>query len=251
MYPQAEYALLPQTANGTGANRWRHCDALAMSLWPSRGLEVSGFEIKCYRGDWLREKANPAKAEDFAKFCHRWWIVTSGPFVEADELPEPWGLMVWDKETKALKVTKKAKHVEALPLDGPLIAAILRKAQDVCTPDAEIQEAKSEGYKAGLEKAALDATRDKEDLKKLRDRLAVVEKKSGVKIETWQPAENIGDALNAILNGTQQRQVESLRRLAGQIAIEFGIEESHLSEDANYKLSEMRRQLKMKTRRQA
>src|SRR5690349_16908111 len=52
-YPAREYALLPQVANGTGVGAFRHCDALALSLWPSRGLHLSGFEMKSYRGDWM------------------------------------------------------------------------------------------------------------------------------------------------------------------------------------------------------
>lgn len=46
LYPAAEYALLPQVANATGARTKRHCDALALSLWPSRGLHLHGFEMK-------------------------------------------------------------------------------------------------------------------------------------------------------------------------------------------------------------
>jgi hypothetical protein len=48
LYPAREYALLPQVANGTGAGSKRHCDALALSLWPSRGLYLTGFEMKSY-----------------------------------------------------------------------------------------------------------------------------------------------------------------------------------------------------------
>ena len=33
----------------------RYADAIAMNLWPSRGLAVHGFEIKISRGDWQRE----------------------------------------------------------------------------------------------------------------------------------------------------------------------------------------------------
>lgn len=48
-YPAREYALLPQVGNGTGSRCNRHADALALSLWPSRGLHLNGFEIKSHR----------------------------------------------------------------------------------------------------------------------------------------------------------------------------------------------------------
>ena len=44
-------------------------DAVIMSLWPSRGLELHGVEIKVSRADWKREAADPAKAEAIAAYC--------------------------------------------------------------------------------------------------------------------------------------------------------------------------------------
>jgi hypothetical protein len=243
-YPAREYALLPQTANGTGFSASRHCDALALSLWPSRGLHVSGFEMKSYRGDWLREKADPAKAEAIAQFCNHWWIVASGPFVKPEELPEPWGLKVWDKESGALKIQKKAPFREAKPLDQMMVAAILRKCQDVATPDSALANARTEGFDAGKKEGEARAVQDKEDLLKLRNRLRIIEKLSGIKVDSWEPAENIGDAMRAILEGSQQRQVEQLRRVATLIAVEFGIEEQTLSEEAAYTLRELRNRRK-------
>jgi len=72
-----EFAFLPHVRNGTGYARGttRTADALAMSLWPSRGLELYGFEIKSERRDWLRERENPEKAEEICRFCDRWWVV--------------------------------------------------------------------------------------------------------------------------------------------------------------------------------
>ncbi len=46
-YPQTEYALFSQVRNATGfASRIRTADAIALSLWPSRGLALYGFEFK-------------------------------------------------------------------------------------------------------------------------------------------------------------------------------------------------------------
>lgn len=242
-YPRAEYALLPQTANNTGFGVSRHCDAFALSLWPSRGLATSGFEIKTYRGDWLREMANPAKAEEIAQYCNHWWIVTSGPFVKSDELPEPWGLKVWDKDTSKLKIEKKAPYREAKPLTTGMVAAILRKAQDVATPDGIIAEAKAIAFAEGKAEGERLNAQAKNDLQRLRDRIRVIEKKSGVKIDSWEPAENIGDAMRSILEGSQQLFVEQLRRVATKIAIEFGIEEGTLDAENAYRLQETRKKV--------
>src|SRR4051812_18306594 len=63
--PRPEYVLLEQVRGATGITEGadRSADAIAMSVWPSRGLELHGFEVKVSRGDWLRELREPAKAE--------------------------------------------------------------------------------------------------------------------------------------------------------------------------------------------
>ena len=47
------WAFFPAVRNAAGFDANRTADGIAMSLWPSRGLEVYGFEIKVSRGDWL------------------------------------------------------------------------------------------------------------------------------------------------------------------------------------------------------
>ena len=69
-FPEDQYALLFEVRNSTGyGKRIRSADALAMSLWPSRGLELIGFEIKRSRIDWLKELSQPEKAEEICRFC--------------------------------------------------------------------------------------------------------------------------------------------------------------------------------------
>ena len=50
------YAFLSQVRNGTGyAKETRTADAICMSLWPSRGLTITGYEIKIAKNDWKKE----------------------------------------------------------------------------------------------------------------------------------------------------------------------------------------------------
>jgi len=83
------WAFLPQVRNGTGylRNTTRTADAIAMSLYPSRGLDLHGFEIKVSRTDWLGELKNPEKAEAIAQFCDYWWIVAPKEIINLDEVP--------------------------------------------------------------------------------------------------------------------------------------------------------------------
>lgn len=225
LYPAAEYALLPQVANGTGARANRHADALVLSLWPSRGLHLSGFEIKSYRGDWLRELANPAKAEEIAKYCAYWWIVAAtDKIVQDGELPPTWGLLVWDAEKQALKKAKAAPfQPDAQKPDLPFIAAMLRKAQDVVTPDAVIAEAKRDAREAAKIEARAELDWEVRELKKLRDKVKAFEEASGVSLDKrWEGGQEIGEAVNLIINGTAARESERLRTVAAYILQEMG-----------------------------
>ena len=94
-YKPPEYAFLEEVRNDAGFDASRSCDAIAMSLWPSRGLDLQGFEIKASRSDWLRELKDPAKAEAVCKFCDFWWLAVGDAGIVLDgELPVSWGLLV-------------------------------------------------------------------------------------------------------------------------------------------------------------
>ncbi len=90
-----EYALLPQVRNAAGFDASRTFDAVAVSLWPSRGFSIHCYEVKCSRSDWLRELKEPAKAEAAAHHCDRFSIVAADSSIVKDgELPPTWGLLV-------------------------------------------------------------------------------------------------------------------------------------------------------------
>lgn len=126
-----EWAIFFEVANGTGSVCRRHADAVAMSLWPSRGLTIRGFEIKVSRSDYKREAADPEKAETVARFCDEWWIVTPVDLIRDPELelPPAWGLMVANPKG-GLKTVRKAATTKAKPISRPFLAAMLRRAHE-------------------------------------------------------------------------------------------------------------------------
>ncbi|GAI18718.1 unnamed protein product, partial [marine sediment metagenome] len=109
-YPSDAYAFLTQVGNATGfiCNRW--ADAIAMSLWPSRGLEIIGFEIKVSRSDWVKELKKPDKADTIANYCDSWYLVLGDESIlRLGELPMEWGLMVPQTKNN-LKITVPCKR---------------------------------------------------------------------------------------------------------------------------------------------
>jgi hypothetical protein len=129
-----QWAFIPHVRNAAGFGDWqtkgglRTCDALALSLWPSKGLELHGHEIKCSRSDWLRERREPEKAEAFARFCDRWWLVAPMGVVRSPtEMPEGWGLLVLEGARGLVcKVPASKRTPSELP--RTLIVAMTRAA---------------------------------------------------------------------------------------------------------------------------
>lgn len=183
-HPHKEWAFAAHVRNGTGWTKrvTRTADALALSLWPSRGLELHGFEVKCSRSDWKRELEDPAKAEEIAGYCDRWWIVVSDDkVVRAGELPPAWGLLV-AREGKLVVVTPAPLLPEAArkPLDRSFIAAFARALSDADAEAAERRAATANrkqiadlhaAHAKQVERMRLDLVREREESKRLGDEL--------------------------------------------------------------------------------
>jgi hypothetical protein len=123
-YPRQSYALFFEVQSATAYQGHQRADALAMGLWPSRGLDVIGFEFKIHRGDWLREMKNPGKAEEIFQFCDYWYLVADDHSAHLDEIPATWG---WLRPgEKGLKEAKTAPKLTASPLDRKFVASLLR-----------------------------------------------------------------------------------------------------------------------------
>ena len=138
-----------EVANGTGATSRRYADAVAMNLFPSRGLGIHGFEVKISRSDFQTEIKNPEKAEEIAQFCDRWWIVAPKDMIRPDELPEAWGLI---EANGSLREKKQAKQLEPKPLTKPFFAALARRAHQVNESEIEtIVEGRLESLRKTVE----------------------------------------------------------------------------------------------------
>jgi hypothetical protein len=121
----------------------RTADAVAMDLWPSKGLEIHGHEVKVSRSDWLTELKDPAKCEPVKRYCDRWWLVVSDrAIVKPGELPSDWGLLVvadrkfsrWNPERRgydvgveqSVRVAVQAPRLKPEPISRDFVAPLLR-----------------------------------------------------------------------------------------------------------------------------
>lgn len=220
-------ALLTNVANATGGNARRYSDGLAMSLWPSRGLELHGIEVKVSRSDWVKELENPAKAEAVCCFCDRWWLAVSDPaIIKNGELPPTWGLLVPHKDT--LRPMVAAPKLEAKPVSRGFLAAIFRRAYEQSADEAEKAKIKSaafeEGYKAGRE-----ANRESKQLQELQDKVRAFEEASGLHIQYgWESPRKIGEAVKRVLS--EQTPLDSLVKVRNWISNEIEVMDQWISE---------------------
>jgi hypothetical protein len=152
-----EWAYIEHVRNAAGFNASRTLDAMALHLWPSRGMELHGYEVKVSRSDFRRELADPAKMDAFANILDRFWIVAPRGVVPAEEIPASWGLLeVLDDGTIRQKIAAPLLTQERAPIPRTMLVPIMRAAGAglEVTPDiAAVREAEERGVQKGLDQA--------------------------------------------------------------------------------------------------
>jgi hypothetical protein len=181
-----EYAVMWEVGRSTGAVNTRYADAVIMSLWPSRGMELHGVEIKVSRSDWRREAADPEKAEAIAAYCDRWWVFTAPSVIQdTAELPPAWGAREFDG--KAWRTIKEADLTPAKPCDRGFLASLLRRADGASRWQIEQQARQiSEGaVKAAKEQIEAEIERRSRRSTEVLAMVAEFESASGLKLDDY------------------------------------------------------------------
>lgn len=213
----ARWAVFDEVRNKTGYDRGpaRYCDTVAISLWPSDGLEIHGYEIKTSRADFLNEIRDPDKSEPFRRHLDRWWVVVSSQKVAAaPDMPDDWGLL--RPRGGRLVVSKGARSLSPEPMPRAMLASILRAAQSASPGPKALEAARKAGYDEGVEMAE---DRSKWMYKGEISRIEGVEKAvadfeaaSGVRIGRWR-GEKMGRAFalaERVLAGVDDRAMAGM-----------------------------------------
>lgn len=218
-YAAPAWALFYEVGDGTGMKKNRSADAIAMSLYPSRGLELYGHEFKANRGDWLNELKNPDKAESIARFCDYWYAVdtSGGEAIKEEEVPSNWGLLIWNGKT--LRMRKQAQKLKAVPMDRIFLAGLLRAANKEV--EATHRKYKDEDWLTHLDQKSYERgcktteevferkyqgiQRENESLKAT---IKGFEEKSGIALNSWNWA-NMAEAVHMIQRLSGQNPLAS------------------------------------------
>lgn len=169
-----EYAFLTHVRNAAGFDATRTLDALTLSLWPSRGMELHGYEIKCSRADWLREKADPSKAETFIRRLDRFsLVVTDATYVAEGELPPDWGLISvrGNKLHTDIAAPKLLRTDDERTIGRTWLVCLLRAAGEAVIPkpipseEVAIVRAREEGWSQAMDRVKEQRAKDRAAIK--------------------------------------------------------------------------------------
>lgn len=220
-YPQPAWTVLPELRDSTGwAGRGQAADAFVFGTWPSRGFRIIGFEIKSYRGDWLRELKNPEKAEGLSRFCDEWWLVAEENVAKADEIPATWGWAC--PAEKGLKVLKKpAPELKPKEITRVFLMSIIRNIGKNFVPSslvqAEVDARVQKELEAQRDSNAYHLKQTREDFEELKKRVADFEKEAGFEIgHKWgNRPKDVGAIVRAILDSNLEHHVRSVAKASG------------------------------------
>lgn len=152
-YMGRSYVVIEECAPGTG---WRHAnryaDVLALSVWPSKGLTLDGYEIKASRADLKKELSDLSKHEAVARYCDTWTLVVWDETVLVEGIPETWGIVTTREGEHARELVTQRKATKRTPEEWPrsFVCALVRNASEQSPGAAYVARACSESKEIGL-----------------------------------------------------------------------------------------------------
>lgn len=223
---KAGSVIFPQVRESVGLAVFRAADAIAMSIWPSRGIYFEGFEIKVARGDWLKELREESKAAAFTGACRYWWLVLGGPGIaEPHEVPGAWGIIEWTG--KRLTTRRQAQDLGSLadiPID--FVAAVLRRLGEGMVPAKSVKATVEQAYEDGRASVPADSNKELEvarrNFAELRALHTTLEAAFGTPINKWSTdgiveSYGLGEALRQLDAKGQVRDLLAMQQRIGEL----------------------------------
>lgn len=213
-YPANEYVIMAEVSDKAGFGRSNSADYIVVGLWPSRGLPVIGIELKSFRGDWLKELKNPAKAENIYQYCDYFYLLTADESIaKIEEIPASWGWV--SIKGDRLKTIKEAPYLTAKALSKDFAVCMLRRAADkskwiqIASIQDKIDEVKEQA-RLDYEK---EYDRGKIRLKELEKERVDFEEAAGIRFGHWkQSPKDIGRAVKFLEDGGIPGIIKELER---------------------------------------
>ncbi len=217
-YPESEYALMEEVRDKAGFYASNAGDYILMNLWPSRGLSLTGFELKSSRSDWQRELKQPAKAENIFQYCDYFYLLTTDETIaKLDEIPVTWGWMNIKKSR--IEIKKEAPKLKPVEISRHFLAALLKRAcskKNYVLKDEIADELKSQ-FEAGKNLRDYDRQQFEKKYNELKKEVDAFCLNSGIdlsEVDTWNNgSEKFGKAVKFIADGGSARIKKELFEL--------------------------------------
>jgi len=242
-FSSPSYITLEEVRDATGFDGQRTADAMAISLYRSRGKAVYGFEFKISRSDWLHELKQPEKSESILRYCDYWaLVVPNKDIVKPGELPPTWGMYVAQKNR--LKCLVPCPKLDPLPMSRIMLTALLYAVdhRQSKIDESALRKARDEGYASGVS-SSKDGHYERMH-KELLDRVQEFEKASGLNINYGWKLDKVGEAVRVLMEGNSSIRallsqarcgVESAERLKKELEDHVQILESIIPPDTKEK----------------
>lgn len=195
-FPKPEWLIGYEVGNSTGAQVRRHADAVVINTYPSKNFEIRGFEIKVSKQDLKKELENGAKADEIAKFCHYWFLVTPKDLTKDFIIPEPWG--IYEYHNDRLKMVKKPLLNENVIINHGFMCGLLRGRERY--HESQRQKLLDQAKKAIKEDTIFGIRQDLKDYDRIIKSLKEVKEKTGIDLISWSPSEDTVKALKTVIN---------------------------------------------------
>ncbi len=171
-------------AEATPPDTNRRYDAVSISVWRSMGHQIHGFEVKTARSDWLRELADPTKADALMRYCTHWWLVCPKEVISGlDEVPETWGVLFDSGDS--LRVARKAPKLDnRAPGADFWRCMLLRQATRLTTPQ-DITDAVDAARKTFDRNRQAEFDLVQSQLDRLRETVSKFERETGIILNNY------------------------------------------------------------------
>ncbi len=210
------YVTLGEVRDGTGAYAARSADVMAFGVWPSRGLEIIGFEIKSFRNDWLRELKSPAKAESIAPYCDKWYVVAADDVVKLEEVPPAWGWLT--PSGRGLKIAKESASPEALPIDRSFFMSIVRNISRSYVPKDHVETLANNRAQSLADAQNSTNKYRMERADELEKSVKAFEEAAGINIDRYGfNAKETGDIMKLVLDKSLHYHTDRLVKIAASV----------------------------------
>ena len=125
---KGEVGIIREFRIGTGFGRisQQRIDAVAVSCWPGKGIEVVAYEIKISRADFRNETKKPFKRLPALIYSHKFYFVAPSGIIPLDELPVEAGLLEVGPNF-GIRARAAAPAREPMAPNWAMVAGILRR----------------------------------------------------------------------------------------------------------------------------